>query len=232
MQNNPFIKLLIKLGIINPDKKLAAQLRQPHGLMGNFVGEQMNIGNRGLYDFMFEKVAIANGESVLEIGYGNGNFFKEIFEAAPQALLTGIDFSETMYKAATANAAQFIDDGRLNLHFGSSDAMPFADNSFDKVYCLNVVYFWEQPQKHLQEVLRVLKPGGTFYAGVRTKESMEKISFTRYGFAMYHPHELQEVFAQSGMVNAAAQTFTEKDVAFNGQKIEITSACVQGSKPQ
>ncbi len=84
-----------------------------------------------------------------------------------------------------------IADGKLILQLGSSDKLPFADNSFDKVFCINVVYFWDEPQKHLQEISRVLKPGGKFYATIRTKESMELMPFTKYGFHQIHGRRME-----------------------------------------
>ena len=90
MENNLLVKLLIKLGLINPNKKIAEQLRQPHGELWQFVGQQMNVGNRQLYNFMFEKIDLNNNETALEIGYGNGNFFKEIIEKTQVGKLSGI----------------------------------------------------------------------------------------------------------------------------------------------
>lgn len=231
MENNLLVKLLIKLGLINPNKKIAEQLRQPHGELGQFVGQQMNIGNRGLYNFMFEKIDLSPNETALEIGYGNGNFFKEIIEKTQVEKLSGLDFSRDMYKEAITTNEHLIKEGKLDLHFGSSDAMPFEDNSFDKVYCLNVVYFWQQPENHLKEVLRVLKPNGTFYAGIRTRESMLKMPFTKYGFTMYDPTDFEEVLKQNDFANITHETNIEEDVEYDRSKLTISSACVQGSKP-
>jgi SAM-dependent methyltransferase len=231
MKNNLLATLLIKLGLINPNKKIAEQLRRPHGEMGRYVGKQMNISNRDLYNFMFENINIANGDTVLEIGYGNGIFFKEIIEKTEIGKLSGIDFSREMYNEAITTNEAFIGDGKLDLHFGNSDAMPFADNSFDKVYCLNVVYFWQQPQNHLKEVMRVLKPNGTFYAGIRTKESMLQLPFTQYGFTMYAPAEWEAVLQQNGFTAISHKVLTENNVEFEEKKFEIKSACVQGTKP-
>lgn len=230
MENNFFVKLLLKLKIINPEKKIAAQLRRPHGQLAQYVGEQMNAGNRGLYEFMLGEVNISNGDDVLEIGYGNGHFYEEIFEKAPEAKISGLDFSEAMYNAATATNTHFIEAGKLNLHHGSSNQMPFNDNSFDKVFCLNVIYFWEKPEEHLKEVLRVLKPGSKFYAGVRTKESLLQIPFTKYGFNVYHPEEWETIFKQNHFNNTSVKHTVEKEVLFNEQKVEISSACIVGEK--
>jgi SAM-dependent methyltransferase len=56
---------------------------------------------------------------------------------------------------------------------------------FDRIFCINVIYFWDDPAAHLREVRRVLKPGGTFTAVFRTRAAMVKMPFTQFGFAMY-----------------------------------------------
>jgi len=90
-----------------------------------------------------------------------------------------------MFSQATEKNTEAIANGKLKLQLGNSDNLPFPDNSFDKIFCINVIYFWDNPKKHLLEIQRVLKPGGRFYATVRTKESMLKMPFTKYGFSFY-----------------------------------------------
>jgi ubiquinone/menaquinone biosynthesis C-methylase UbiE len=49
----------------------------------------------------------------------------------------------------------------LDLRLGSACALPFADRSFDRVFSINSVQFWEDLRQGLTEVLRVLSPNGT-----------------------------------------------------------------------
>lgn len=136
-----FIAILRKLGFGPSPQKIAAQLRQPHGKMGVEVGKRMNQGNAFLYDFVLQHIKVSDGNHLLEIGYGNGNLFEKVFSVANNLTISGIDFSETMYTEAKANNAGRIADGSLKLEFGSSDKMPFGDNSFNVVYCANVCIF-------------------------------------------------------------------------------------------
>lgn len=230
MENNLFVQLLLKLKILNPNKKFAKQLRRPHGKLANYVGEQMNLGNRDLYEFMLKKIKIENGERILEIGYGNGHFYKEIYEQSPDAEISGIDLSQTMHVEATHTNAELIKSGKLDLHHGSSDRIPYEDNIFDKVFCLNVVYFWDKPQDHLKEVLRVLKPGGTFYSGNRTKETMKQMPFTQYNFSMYDPEDWESMIKQNGFKNTSFIPHKETVEDYNGNTSEYNSACVWGEK--
>ncbi len=230
MENNFFIRLLIKLKILNFDKKMAKQLRRPHGRLARHIGDRLNVSNKELHSFMLAQIDIKNGERILEIGYGNGNFYKDIFEKSPEAEISGIDFSRAMYAEATANNVDLIKTGKLDLHYNSSDIIPYQDAIFDKVFCLNVVYFWENPQDHLKEIIRVLKPNGKFYAGIRTKETMQKIPFTKYGFTMYHPYEFEAVLKDNQFKNTGFSLHTEDIVEFDNEKIQIKSACVFGEK--
>jgi tRNA G46 methylase TrmB len=51
-------------------------------------------------------------DSILEIGMGNGNFVKDLFEINPDITYVGCDFSEKMVEESTKNNAQLIADGK------------------------------------------------------------------------------------------------------------------------
>jgi ubiquinone/menaquinone biosynthesis C-methylase UbiE len=54
---------------------------------------------------------------------------------------------------------------RLSAVVGAAENMPFPDNSVDLVVSRGSIFFWEDPVKGLQEVYRVLRPGGKAYIG-------------------------------------------------------------------
>ena len=125
-------------------KLMARQLRKPGGAMGNKVGLMMNKANAFLYDFALQCMNPSPGEKILEIGFGNGHFFNKVFSSAESLQLSGLDFSPTMVEAAMENNSDLLASGKLELHYGSSDKMPFADNSFDKIYCIiNRLIDWD-----------------------------------------------------------------------------------------
>lgn len=171
------------------NKTIAKQLRKPGGLLAGKVGKEMNISNSFLYDFTIKTMQLQDHESILEIGFGNGKFFDKIFSIANDLEISGLDYSPEMVKAATVNNLSTSASGKLTLRLGSSDNIPFPGNSFDKIFCINVIYFWEQPAAHLKEIHRVLKPGGRFYTSVRRKESLVQMPFAKYGFKIYDQEE-------------------------------------------
>ncbi len=211
-------------------KMMAKQLRRPSGVMGGKVGSMMNKANEFLYDFTLDVMQPLKNDSTLEIGFGNGKFFEKIFSKAEGLKVTGLDFSETMFKAASENNKEAIANGKLTLQFGSSDKLPFPDHSFDKIFCINVIYFWDEPKQHLQEMFRVLKPGGRFYATVRTKESMMKMPFTKYGFSFYDTARWIKLLNETGLIFVEEKPVDEPVVEFDGNKLLVQSLCVVAEK--
>jgi ubiquinone/menaquinone biosynthesis C-methylase UbiE len=211
-------------------KMMAKQLRRPNGMMGGKVGSMMNKANEFMYDFTFGVMQPANNDALLEIGFGNGKFFDKIFSRAAGLKVTGLDFSETMFNTAKANNKEAIANGKLTLQFGSSDKLPFPDNSFDKIFCINVIYFWDEPIQHLKEMHRVLKPGGRFYATVRTKESMLKMPFTKYGFSFYESDNWKTMLNETGLSFIEEKPVNEPLVEYEGNKVSVQSLCTIAEK--
>lgn len=225
MKQNYLRQILSKLqtGIIA--KFIAKQLRQPSGFFAKIIGKQMNQSNKILYGLTIKTMNPKDGDSILEIGFGNGKFFKQIFSTAESLKISGIDFSPEMVKTATANNSRDIKSGNLDLQVGSSDKLPFSDNSFDKVFCINVVYFWQQPDNHLQEIYRILKPGGKFYCAIKSKQNLQKMSFTQHGFTLYEEQELVNILQHNELKVVEVNKNTEIL-----EKTEIEAICFVAEK--
>ena len=212
-------------------RMMARQLRRPSGGMGNKVGSMMNKANSFLYDSTLSVMQPAEGDHILEIGFGNGKFFDRIFSMAPGLRVKGIDFSATMVKDALQRNQEALSGGTLELVSGSSETMPFASGCFDKIFCINVVYFWDNPQTHLQEIRRVLKPGGKFYVTIRTRESMEKMPFTKFGFRKYSRETWEAQVTAAGFGFENEVVIHEPIVEFEENPFNITSLCLVAAKP-
>lgn len=170
-------------------KKLARQLRKPTGAMGLEVARRMNINNEFLYNFTLDEMMIRDNQHILEIGFGNGKFFYKHFDFATNLRVTGIDISDDMLAAARENNRELIRDRQLELVKSASNSMPFPKNCFDAIFSINVAYFWKDPQEHLCEIARVLKPGGRLYTTIRSTESLSRMPFSQYGFTSYTEQE-------------------------------------------
>ena len=207
-------------------QQMAAQLRKPQGFMARKLGQRMNAANRPMYDGAWKALDLREGQHVLEIGFGNGQFFGELARQAKGLRLHGLDFSRDMVEQATAHNQALIASGSLSLAHGASDRMPFADAQLDRIFCINVVYFWDDPAAHLREVRRVLKPGGTFTAVLRTRSAMEKLPFAPYGFAMYEQADLEATLRANGFTPSAITVLKEPEVEYEGKRYKPESLVV------
>lgn len=100
---------------------------------------------------------LRSGSRVLEVAPGPGFFAIELAKLG-DFKITGLDISRTLVKIAKENArnASVTIDFRL----GNASAMPFADGSFDFIYCSAAFKNFSQPVTALDEMHRVLRPGG------------------------------------------------------------------------
>lgn len=100
---------------------------------------------------------IALGSRVLEVAPGPGYFCIELAKLGPYAI-TGLDISKTFVKMAAKNAETL--GVRVDFQQGSASNMPFPRDSFDFLLCRAAFKNFAQPVAALQEMCRVLKPGG------------------------------------------------------------------------
>ncbi|MBP5156473.1 MAG: class I SAM-dependent methyltransferase, partial [Treponema sp.] len=136
-------------------------------------------------------------DKVLDIGFGNGHLLKGLYRKLHSDLY-GIDISEDMVRQATKRNAAAFRQGKLHLQIGDCCDLPFEDNFFAAATSINTVYFWKDTVKGLSEIRRVLKPGGAFFNVVYTKESLDKLAYTRTGFKKFVPEQLLEAGKAAG----------------------------------
>ncbi|HEV1996881.1 MAG TPA: class I SAM-dependent methyltransferase [Candidatus Dormibacteraeota bacterium] len=100
------------------------------------------------------------GDRVLDIACGRGaTLFPALEKVGPRGHVTGIDIAPEMVRLTSEDVAQ---RGIANVRVAEMDArdLQFADASFDAVICAFAIFLIPQPERVLQEICRVLKPGG------------------------------------------------------------------------
>ncbi|MDR2238367.1 MAG: class I SAM-dependent methyltransferase [Chryseobacterium sp.] len=176
-------------------KILAQHLANPQGEKGIEIGEMMNATNIGMTLESIRTLAIEDHEHILEIGHGNAGHLREIFSRAAHLKYTGIDISETMHREAKKLNKEF--DGQAEFVLYEGKKLPFEDKTFDKIFTVNTLYFWEEPVDFLNEIYRVLKNEGTVAITFGQKDFMEKLPFTEYNFTLYNNDEMEELVSRS-----------------------------------
>lgn len=98
-------------------------------------------------------------KTILDVATGTGDFAFEALALNPDKI-TGIDISEGMLDVGKRKVTAAGMDGRIELTYGDSENLPFPDNSFDAVIVAFGVRNFEDLDKGLGEIQRVIKPGG------------------------------------------------------------------------
>ena len=117
---------------------------------------------------------IPSKSSVLEVAPGPGYFAIELAKLGDYRI-KGLDISETFVEIARANAAQA--NVEVDFRRGNASAMPFRDGKFNFLLCRAAFKNFSDPQGALDEMYRVLKPGGqALIIDLRRDASVESIN--------------------------------------------------------
>jgi ubiquinone/menaquinone biosynthesis C-methylase UbiE len=100
---------------------------------------------------------LPQGSAVLEVAPGPGYFCIELAKLGSYAI-TGLDLSHTFVRMARRKAAEA--GVKVDFQQGSAADLPFPSGSFDFLLCRAAFKNFAKPVAALQEMCRVLKPGG------------------------------------------------------------------------
>jgi SAM-dependent methyltransferase len=123
--------------------------RAPAGAVDSFAG----VGNP------HARSAIQPGETVLDLGSGAGlDAIIATWAAGPSGKVIGVDLNPSMCLKAQAHAA--ATGSKMDCHQGRMESIPLPDKSVDVVISNGVINLSFRKRKVIEEVFRVLKPGG------------------------------------------------------------------------
>jgi 2-polyprenyl-6-hydroxyphenyl methylase / 3-demethylubiquinone-9 3-methyltransferase len=132
------------------------------------------------------------GKSALEVGCGGGILSEEI--ASTGFKTVGVDPSQKSIITASKHA---LDNGlKINYLIGTGEALPLSANTFDVVFCCDVLEHVRDLPGVISEVSRVLKPGGIFIYDTFNRTFLSKIlaikvlqEWQRWAIMPSHLHE-------------------------------------------
>jgi SAM-dependent methyltransferase len=105
-------------------------------------------------------MALSQGDTVLDLACGPGNFSREFARAVGDSgLVVGVDASRTMLERAVRDL-EGSDVRNLALLRASGEELPFRDDVFDAVCCFAALHLFADPFAALDELTRVLSAGG------------------------------------------------------------------------
>jgi SAM-dependent methyltransferase len=138
------------------------QVRKPSGPLGRRVVRAMNLSHATMTTWGLQLLNVPKNSSILDIGCGGGQTVHTLAALAPEGEVVGLDYSPASVAVSRDTNATDIAAGRVRIEQGSVAALPFPDRTFDIVTAVETHYYWPDLPANVREVLRVLKPGGTF----------------------------------------------------------------------
>jgi SAM-dependent methyltransferase len=192
---------------------LLNQVRKPTKWVGRFFVWIMNLSHSGVTDWGLGHVRINEEFTILDVGCGGGRTVEKLAGMATRGTVYGVDYAKGSVAASRARNAQLIQAGRVEITQASVSQLPFPEDKFDVVTAVETQYYWPDLVKDMQEILRVLKPGGTL---VVIAESYGKAKYDMVQgpvmkllrSANPSVEEHRELFSRAGYTDV--QTFEER----------------------
>lgn len=202
----------------------AEQMRCPTGVVGRFAGKMMEKANREAVAWTLGLLELKDRDHVLEIGFGTGTGVREACLRAGSGTVDGIDISLEMLKAATRANQPGIRRGAVRLIQGDACKLPYPANAFDKIYAVNVLYFWDNLESVFREIERSLKPSGTAALYAIQIDDLVKLEPAQTDvFRKYSSEEIVGHLKDAGFVRVRVESRKEK---------MRTGTCIIGTKKE
>jgi len=110
---------------------------------------------------------------ILDVGTGPGYVPIEIAKRNEEVFVDGIDLTRKFREIGERNARNAGVSARVHFETGDATKMPFDDNSYDVVISTGAMHHWKYPARVIDEMYRVLKPGGrTVFCEVVLKDKL------------------------------------------------------------
>jgi len=181
---------------------IASQLRKPSGFIGRrVVAKMLNASNRPMNRLTLASLGLTPDDRVLEVGFGGGDLISRMASVVTHGCIVGVDFSPEMVEFCTKRFAPLLRTQRIELRCASADHLPYGSQHFTKACTVNTLYFWPDPVDPLNELRRVLRPGGKLVLCFNPRVTLQKVAYTRYGFTLYEPAEVQRLMETVGFAN-------------------------------
>ncbi|MFB6219928.1 MAG: class I SAM-dependent methyltransferase [Halolamina sp.] len=157
------------------------------------------------------RIPLEEGDTVVDLGTGSGYALRALRERGIGRGY-GLDGSPEM----AGKAARYTDDDAVGFLVGDFDHLPFADGSVDHVFTMEAFYYAADPRSTLEEVERVLAPGGTFYCAVNYYEENVASHDWQENIAVemtcWNRAQYREAFRDAGLHVAEQDTVPDREV--------------------
>jgi ubiquinone/menaquinone biosynthesis C-methylase UbiE len=158
------------------------------------------------------RMPLEAGDTVFDLGTGSGYALRALRETNGIGRGIGIDGSPEMVR----NASDYTDDERVGYVHGDFHELPVDDNSVDHVWSMEAFYYSAEPIAVLEEIRRILRPGGTFFCAVNFFEESEHTHVWQETIGvpmqLWNRTAYREAFQEAGLYVAEQDTIPDREI--------------------
>jgi ubiquinone/menaquinone biosynthesis C-methylase UbiE len=155
------------------------------------------------FNIILNKLKLSPEDEYLEIGCGGGVLLKKALETV--AFAAAIDHSPDMVELSKEKTREYAE--KTEIIQGDAGQLPWTDGRFSAAASANMFFFVEEPQKVLNEVYRILNPGGRFVMVTMGKGILGTIIFGwLYSLRTYSDKQMIAMLEQAGFSTIKVNT--------------------------
>ena len=198
--------------------------RHPKRFWGKRALKAMN-GPRhaAMPEWVMPQIQVREDARVLDVGCGGGANVARLIAKCPKGVVTGLDISAAAIEMTKElNYRDFVDK-RCMIAGGNVLQIPLVKDTYDLVTAFETIYYWASLLSGVEEIYRVLKPGGTVVIANEMDgegESDRQLEKSVGGIRIYTIDEIKEDLLEAG--------FTDITSSHDEQRHFI---CVMATKP-
>jgi ubiquinone/menaquinone biosynthesis C-methylase UbiE len=162
------------------------QARHYYDRVSKIYDSLIGVFERKYAGMALKSLSVKASETVLEIGFGTGRCLQQIAESVGKTgKAYGVDISPGMLKITRKRLVRAKLTDRVNLYCGDAMKLPYDDNIFDAVFMSFTLELIDTPEilPQLEEIKRVLKPGGRIAVAGMSKENGQPMLLKLYEWA-------------------------------------------------
>ena len=153
---------------------------------------------------------------IMDLSCGTGIMTRNLIRSQFYKYIIALDYSESMLGMLKKqlDIEKKSNSDNLAIIRGNAESIPLIDNSLDAVYSGAAIHCWENPQKGVKEIYRVLRKGGKLFATTFTNLFPNAKMF--YFFSV---EEVEKIFTEVG--------FKREYLEIKSEGVYITIKCVK-----
>lgn len=157
------------------------------------IGKTMHDSNIDMTIALINTLKIKNNDVVLEIGHGNCEHLLKLLKQANHINYYGLEISETMHQEAKQINEKHQQKNNIQFDLYNGKDIPYKVDTFDKIFTVNTIYFWEHPIIFFKKIYSVLKNDGLFVVTFAQKQFMKSLPFVMNKFKLYDNNDIKSL---------------------------------------